>query len=193
MASTPLNKLPRTATSTRIPSRAHRACLLSRTVVAALKEIDQGLLHAQDFWEVFRANTLDYCVGKKGVSVRMRSILDAVATAFALMDILTEPEPREAHLKALAKLYKATLPALKRRPWPPDSYEAAPRNKQWPNEKDILDYYRRCWANVYTTARARDLPYKELWKYVEVVTVQPLKVRPAQLRTELLALGWWPR
>ena len=187
VASTPLDKLPRAAESSRIPSKGHRACLLSRTAVAALKEIDAGLLHAQDFWQMFRANVLDYCVGAKGVSGRMRSILDALAIAFALKDILTESKPGEVHLKALAKLYTAILPALKRRPWPPDSYEAAPKTKQWPNEKGIVIYYQRWWANVHTTARARDLPYEKFWKTVEDVTVQPLKASPALVAVWQLA------
>ena len=175
---TPLGALPRVTVADHIPSKSQRACTVSRTAYEALREIDEGLVHAQCFWESFSASTIKYCVGERGVSARMRSIQDAAAVAFALNDILSKPIPSAAHEEALIQLYREVKPDLKRRPWPPDSYEAAPAIKSWPNEKGIVVFYQRWWTNVYEAGRAVGLPFAKRWRAVDAVVVQPVRARP---------------
>ena len=102
---------------------------MRRTAFESLREIDEGSAHAQAFREHFSASALKYCVGARGVSVRMRSIEDAAAVAFALKEIVTEPAPTSTHEEALGQLYRLIKRDLERRPWPSDSYEAAPARK----------------------------------------------------------------
>ena len=131
---TPVAALPRVTAANQAPMTSKRACVVSRTAYESLREIDEGLAHAQAFWEQFSASTLKYCVGARGVSVRMRSIQDAAAVAFALKEIATEPAPTSTHEEALGQLNRLIKRDLERRPWPPDSYEAALAREEWPND-----------------------------------------------------------
>ena len=65
---TPVTALPRVTAADRVPRTSRRACAVSRTAYESLREIDEGLAHAQAFWEEFSASTLKYCVGARGVS-----------------------------------------------------------------------------------------------------------------------------
>ena len=109
---TPLDALPRITLSDHVPSNDRRACVVSRTAYEALREIDEGLVHAQRFWETVSASTLNYCVGARGVSVRMRSIQDAAAMAFAFKHVLNLPAPTATHTKALVELHRLIKPDL---------------------------------------------------------------------------------
>ena len=101
---TPLDELPRTTLSDHVPSNSQRACVVSRTAYEALREIDEGLVHAQRSFETFSAITIKYCMGARGVSGRMRSIQDAAAVAFAFKDVLNLPAPTVTHTNALVEL-----------------------------------------------------------------------------------------
>ena len=175
---TPLTTLPRVSAVDRKPKTSRRACVVSRTSYEALREIDEGLAHAETFWEHFSANTLKCCIGARGVSARMRSIQGDAAVAFALKEIVTEPGPSDAQVAALLRLYRQLKPDLQRRPWPPDSYEAAPARKAWPHERGIVEFYRRWWQNVYETSRDTSLPFCKRWRLVETVEVAPVRVVP---------------
>ena len=112
--------MPRIILSDHVPSSSRRACVVSRTAYEALREIDEGLVHARRFWETFSANTFKDSVGARGVSVRMRSIQDAATVAFAFKDVLNLQGPTVTHTNALVELYRHIKPDLDRRPWPPD-------------------------------------------------------------------------
>ena len=175
---TPLATLPRVSALARVPRTSKRTCIVSRTAYEALREIDEGLAHAQAFWEHFSANTLKCCIGKRGVSARMRSIQDAAAVAFALKEIATQPGPSIAQVDALLRLYRLLKPDLQRRPWPPDSHEAAPAKNAWPNDTGIVVFYRRWWTNVYETARGTSPPLCKRWRSIEAMAVEPVRVVP---------------
>ena len=109
---TPLDALPRITLSDHVPSNSRRACVVSRTVYEALREIDEGLAHAQRFREKFSPNMLNYCVGARDVSCRMRSIQVAAAVAFAFKYVLHLPALTVTHNSALAELYLHLKPDL---------------------------------------------------------------------------------
>ena len=67
--------------------KSKRTCIVSRPFYEALLEIDEGLAHAQAFFEHFKYIPFNSCIGPCGVSARMRSIQDATAAAFALKEI----------------------------------------------------------------------------------------------------------
>ena len=55
----PMAIFPRVARSNHVPPAEHRACVVSQTSFAAMREIDDGLLHAQTFWLNFSKNVKD--------------------------------------------------------------------------------------------------------------------------------------
>ena len=55
----PMASLPRVARSKQVPPQKHRACLVSQTSFNAMRDIDDGLLHAQTFWLKFSKNVED--------------------------------------------------------------------------------------------------------------------------------------
>ena len=55
----PMAILPRVARSNQVPPKKHRACVVSQTSFHAVREIDDGLLHAQTFWSDFSKNVKD--------------------------------------------------------------------------------------------------------------------------------------
>ena len=91
---------------------------------------------------------------------------------------MTEPGPNDAQVAASLRLYRLLKPDLQRRPWPPDSYEAPPARKAWPNDRGIVEIYKRWWKNVYETSRDTSLPFCIRWRRVETVVVEPVRVAP---------------
>ena len=107
-------------------------------------------------------------MGARGVSVRMRSIQDAAAVAFAFKQVLNLPATTVTH-------YRLINPDLQRRPWPHNDYAASPLKKEWPHSRGVVAYYERWWKNVYHAARAFGLPFARRWRVVEKVAVQPVR------------------
>ena len=171
----PMSVLPRVQKSSHVHIGEHRACAVSRTVAAALVDIDEGLRYAQDFWMKFADNVKAFCIGDRGVSKSMQLIWESASVAFNLRDILESAQPEEKHENAVKQLYSKLLPSLKRRPWPPDSYQASPERKEWPKATAIQVFYRKWWSNIYKIAHTRELPFYSRWRRVKFLEVEPLR------------------
>ncbi len=165
-----------------------RACSVPLKVAECLRCVDEGLLHAQRFWEDLRQQVEQYCLKDIGVSTRMQEIFASVSVAFWLEDAVSQRRPGPQHETALLTVYRHILPMLRQRPWPLEDFAMTPPYKQWPLPGEgIIYYYRRWWSKIYTAANTPDGPYRTSWRterrhIVEPVHLPNILLRLAQLR-----------
>ena len=69
---------------------------------------------------------------------------------------------------------------LGRRPWPAEAFGMTPNIKRQPSEEGMCVMYRRWWERIHKAAQTPH--YKQAWKVLEKVSVQPILSTPIVLR-----------
>ena len=153
-----------------------RSCKASVVVYETLRLVDKALEDLQCLWHDFGENVQEYCLGYCGVSRNMQTIWRNMAVAWWLPDIVAEPKPDDAHLRALLNLYTKMKAELQVMGWPGGDYASAPEMKDWPDTQSIQHFYRIWWAKVHKAAAQE---YHSAWFPVtHYMVVSPRQLVP---------------